>query len=178
MLPELMLVLLLVHPAVSGQESPGRSGGSQTVTVTLRLSRDGIHGDSSARAALLLGVGKGWHINVVSPAVENLVPTSVSFAAPPGLEVRGVTFPSGVSRKFAFAEAPLEVYEGTVKVLFSISVAAGMKTGTYEIPADVSYQACNNDVCLPPETVHLVIPVQVLPADVPAKPVNTAVFGG
>jgi hypothetical protein len=46
------------------------------------------------------------------------------------------------------------------------------------LPVEVSYQACNNDICLAPATVKFVIPVQVVPPEVTPAPVNPELFGG
>jgi thiol:disulfide interchange protein DsbD len=151
---------------------------NENVSVAVKLSQDGLHGGSYFRAALLVTVGNGWHINSASPSDENLIATAAAFIPPPGLAVAEVRYPRGVAKRFAFSDRPLDVYEGTVVILLRITAATGMKPGAYTLPVDISYQACNNDVCLAPATAHVVIPVQVLALDVTPTPVNPELFGG
>jgi DsbC/DsbD-like thiol-disulfide interchange protein len=172
-----VLVFLSLTPFSRRQEEEHQQG-KENVSITAKLSQEGVRGGSYFRAALLVTVGKGWHINSASPSDENLIATSVVFSPPPGLGVTGVEYPRGVARRFAFSDRPLDVYEGTVVIMLKISAASEMKPGAYALPVDISYQACNNDVCLAPATTKIVIPVQVLAPDVTPTPVNRGLFGG
>jgi DsbC/DsbD-like thiol-disulfide interchange protein len=172
-----ILVFLSLSPLTGGE------GGAMLyregyVSVTAKLSQDGVHAGSYFRAALLLTVRKGWHINSASPSDENLIATSAAFYPPPGLAVTGVRYPRGDVKRFAFSESPLDVYEGSVVIILRITAATEMKPGNCMLTVDFSYQACNNDVCLAPATVKVLIPVQVLPPDVTPTPVNPGLFGG
>jgi DsbC/DsbD-like thiol-disulfide interchange protein len=156
---------------------PPFAGREENVSVAARLSHDGVRAGSYFHAALLVTVRKGWHINSASPSDENLMPTSVSFFPPPGLSVTGIRYPRGEPKRFAFSDSSLDVYEGTVAIVLRIAAAAGMKPGAYTLPVDVSCQACNNDVCLAPERVTVVIPVRVLSQDASPTPLNPELFG-
>jgi DsbC/DsbD-like thiol-disulfide interchange protein len=162
----------------TGREEGGVLGREEYVSATAKLSHDGVHAGSYFRAALLVTVRKGWHINSASPSDENLIATSAAFFPPPGLGVTGVRYPRGESKRFAFSDTPLDVYEGSAVILLRITAATEMKPGAYTLPVDISYQACNNDVCLAPATFRVVIPVQVLSPDVTPTPVNQGLFGG
>jgi hypothetical protein len=65
-----------------------------------------------------------------------------------------------------------------VVILLKITAATEIEPGAYMLPVEVSYQACNNDICLAPATVKFVIPVQVVPPEVTPAPVNPELFGG
>ncbi len=172
-----LLVFLSLSP-FTGREGGGVVEQEEYVSATAKLSHDGVHGGSYFRAALVVTVRRGWHINSVSPSDENLIATSASFFTPPGLDVSGVRYPRGESKRFAFSNTPLDVYEGSVVIILRITAATEMKPGAYTLPVDISYQACNNNVCLAPATVKVVIPVQVLPPDVTPTPLNAGLFGG
>jgi DsbC/DsbD-like thiol-disulfide interchange protein len=172
-----ILVFLSLSP-FAGREEGATLQREEYVSVTAKLSHDGVHGGSSFRAALLVTIRRGWHINSASPSDENLIATSASFSPPPGLSVTMVRYPRGEVKTFAFSDTPLDVYEGSVVIILRIAAAAGMKPGVCLLPVDLSYQACNNDVCLAPSTVKVDIPVQVLPPEVAPAPVNQGIFGG
>lgn len=178
MITTIAVLLFLFLSPFTGQEVGGTLQHADYVSVTAKLSQDGVHGGSDFQAALLLAIGKGWHINSASPSDENLIATTASFFPPSGLVVTGVRYPRGESKKFAFSDSSLDVYEGTVVIRLRIAAAAELKPGAYALPVDISYQACNNDVCLAPATVKVLIPVLVLPPDVVSTPVNPWLFGG
>jgi len=149
--------MLMVHPA----HAQGRE--REPVTVSVEPPAGGVRAGSSARATLVIGVAKGWHINSATPADSELVPTTLAATPPPGITVAGVRFPPAERKTLAFSSEPLEVYEGTVSVVLEIAAAEGTPPGDYVVPVEVSYQACNNDVCLPPAAVRAVVPVRVIP---------------
>jgi thioredoxin:protein disulfide reductase len=171
-----MLTCVIVF-LFSCSSPPAFPHGEENVSASAKLSQDGLHPGEEFRCALVVSVKKGWHINSASPSDENLIATSATFLPPPGLAVADLTYPRGTARKFAFSDAPLDVYEGTFVILLRISAAGEMKPGSYPLPVDISYQACNNDICLPPASVHLVIDVRVLERDIPAVPANREIFG-
>jgi DsbC/DsbD-like thiol-disulfide interchange protein len=172
-----LLVSLCLSP-FTGREEGGVVQRVEYVSVTAKLSHNGVHRGSSLRAALLVNIRKGWHINSASPSDEDLIATSAAFFPPPGLGVTAVRYPPGEPKLFAFADAPLNVYERSVVILLKITAATEIEPGAYMLPVEVSYQACNNDICLAPATVKFVIPVQVVPPEVTPAPVNPELFGG
>jgi DsbC/DsbD-like thiol-disulfide interchange protein len=177
MLTRIAVLLLLSLSPFAGREGDFGFERKENVSVTAKLSQDGVHAGSYFRAALLVTVGKGWHINSASPSDENLIATSAVFFPPPGLGVTGVEYPRGVAKRFAFSDSLLDVYEGTVVIMLKITAATEMHPGACALPVEISYQACNNNVCLPPATAKIIIPVQVLAPDVTPTPVNRGLFG-
>jgi DsbC/DsbD-like thiol-disulfide interchange protein len=171
-----ILAFLSLSP-FTGWDGEGRPQGDEKVSVTAKLSQDGVHGGSYFRAALLVTVRRGWHINSASPSDENLIATSAAFTPPPGLGITELQYPRGAAKKFAFSEGLLDVYEGTIVIMVRIAAAVNLKPGAYTLPVDISYQACNNDVCLAPGTAQVVIPVQILAPEVTPTPENPELFG-
>jgi DsbC/DsbD-like thiol-disulfide interchange protein len=157
--------------------APAAGGGEEHVSVEAKLSQDGVLGGTSFEAALVVTVGRGWHVNSTSPSDENLIATLAAFSPPPGLDVARVHYPRGTPKRFSFSDEPLDVYEGTVVIRLSIAAAPGMKPGEYDVPVDLSYQACNNDICLAPATARVVVSVHVLPPDAAPVRINPGLFG-
>ena len=164
-------VILLAPLPGSGQPQ-----GREHVALSAKLSQDGVQRGGVMRGALIVTVGSGWHINSASPADDNLIATAASFSPPSGLAVAQVRYPGGSGKKCTFSDAPLSVYEGTVIIRFSITASAGTAAGDYPLPVDVSYQACNNDICLAPASLRVVIPVRVLSEGAVPVPVNDELF--
>src|SRR5262249_50550022 len=70
-------------------------------------------------------------------------------------------YPQGIEKKLEFSDKPLRLYEGTVYVGAMIDVAKDAKIDTLSIRAVVTYQACDNQKCLLPDSQEVFIPVPV-----------------
>jgi len=96
-----------------------------------------------------LTVQEGWHINSDKPFQDYLIPTSLSTAQ--GLAIENVTYPQPIERQLGFERSVLSLFENSVTLRASMS-----EPGT---PAQIQarFQACSDEVCLPPETITLPI---------------------
>jgi len=141
-------LLMLGVAAVSAQTVSG-SIGNGTVTR-----------GSTARGSIVLSIPGGLHVNSSRPASEYSIPTTVRLSGT-GVRVSGPTYPRGTNRKFQFSENAINVYEGTVRMPFTVRVPAGFKGETIRVRAVVRYQACTDEVCYPPRTKELTLTARV-----------------
>jgi hypothetical protein len=72
-----------------------------------------------------------------------------------------VVYPKATEKKFPFADKPLAVYEGDAELKTTLKIEKTAKKGERSIPASLRIQACDNQVCYPPGTVELAIPVTI-----------------
>jgi thiol:disulfide interchange protein DsbD len=61
----------------------------------------------------------------------------------------------------SFSDSPLQLFEGTAYIGAVIEVSGDFEPGVTVIKAVLTYQACDNEKCLLPETVKLRIPIPV-----------------
>lgn len=102
-----------------------------------------------ARVVAVVSVAKGYHVNAHRPDEEFLIPTVLTLASP-GMEFDEPTYPTPVAQHFAFAgEKPLLVYDGRFEI-----AAVGRPAPTAPVELRLRYQACDDERCLPPATVH------------------------
>jgi uncharacterized protein YyaL (SSP411 family) len=101
---------------------------------------------SATQLNVHLEVLDGFHINA-HEAGKGLVPTSLAVARGP--DVAGIDYPPGEEQRFAFADAPIRVYDGsiTIAVRFASAPSPG---GTIQL--SLTYQACDDSACLTPVT--------------------------
>lgn len=118
-----------------------------------------VRGDS-AKGAIVLSIPGGLHVNSSRPASEYAIPTTVRLSGA-GVRISGPTFPRGVNRKFQFSENTINVYEGTVRFPFTVTVPTGFKGDTVRLRAVVRYQACTDEVCYPPRNKEITITARV-----------------
>ncbi|AYH42177.1 thioredoxin domain-containing protein [Azoarcus sp. DN11] len=123
-------------------------------------SADHVHARGEVRRtdlgdmiSITLVVDPGYHVNANPATFDYLIPTRVSFKSLPGIPI---TYPDATVIRPQFAPEGLKTYEGTVNI--SARVAKPGALPVKAIDAEVSVQACNDEACLPPATLPLVIP--------------------
>ncbi len=143
--------------------APPRAEGDESVAKPkpsidrLPTGRDFVKGkllpsESNARDWLVrLEIAEGWHVNANPASLDFLIPTQVG-PADASAEV-DVSYPPGADYHPRFSLEPLSVYEGRV----DIRVRTG-GTGKPRDGYDLTFQACDDTSCLPPETVRLTAP--------------------
>ena len=129
---------------------------AQTVTGSVASAARG----GTARGSIVLDIPGGLHVNSSRPDSEYAIPTSVRLTGN-GVTVRGVTYPRGKNKRFAFSQNPINIYEGRVVFPFTVTVPKGFKGNTMRITAAVRYQACTDEVCYPPRTKNITLTARV-----------------
>ncbi len=104
-------------------------------------------------------IDEGFHVNANPATFPYLIPTEVTPEKVEGIEVGTPIYPAAEKKKFQFAEEPLAVYEGKVEIKLPLRTS-GFK-GTRDLPVAVRVQACDQEKCFPPDTLHLKIAVEV-----------------
>lgn len=127
--------------------------------------------------AVVMNIRKGYHVNARKPTLEYLIPTDLKLEPPTGFQAGEVSYPQGKLRTFAFSKSdPLNVYEGSVILRVPVTVAGDAPTGTQTIPLKLRYQACSNEVCLPPVTLNVTATVNVVASPSAAKAAHSEIF--
>ena len=105
----------------------------------------------SVRVELRFRVTPGYHINSSKPRSEFLIPTRLKMSPPAGLTPGTVVYPEGTDLTFAFSpKEKLNVYAGEFIVRAELRAPASAPAGSYKVPAELRYQACNDRACFPP----------------------------
>ena len=105
----------------------------------------------SVRVELRFRVTPGYHINSSKPHSEFLIPTRLKLSLPAGLTPGTVVYPEGTDLTFAFSpKEKLNVYAGEFIVRAELRAPASAPAGSYKVPAELRYQACNDRACFPP----------------------------
>lgn len=112
--------------------------------------------------ALIVEINDGYHINSNRPADKNLIATALKFDRLAGLSVSPVIYPRAKMQKFEFSPKPLSVYEGKAVFKMTARALAQLGTGAQTLKGKLTVQACNNQVCLRPQTVDVAIPLEVV----------------
>jgi thioredoxin:protein disulfide reductase len=165
-------VLLSFPGAVRAQGVPKSS---EVVVPKLVADADRLVSGKPFRLAVVADVKAGWHVNSHTPKEDFLIPTEVKVKPAPGLKFSAVAYPNQLERKFAFSEQKLAVYEGKTVFLVPGTVDALAAPGPRTITAVLSYQPCNDNQCLPPAQLTVMLAIEVTKTG-DAKPANADVF--
>jgi DsbC/DsbD-like thiol-disulfide interchange protein len=120
-----------------------------------------ISAGEAGEAVVRLQISNGYHVNANPPTFSYLIPTQLEFAAAEGIAVEFITYPNALTKKFAFAEKPLAVYEGETAVKARLKADKTTKPGTHNLSAKLRVQACDDKVCYAPGSIDLVVPVNI-----------------
>ncbi|HTP14014.1 MAG TPA: protein-disulfide reductase DsbD domain-containing protein [Bacteroidota bacterium] len=115
----------------------------------------------TVRAEVKLVIANGWHINSHAPSQEYMIATSLVVDSTAAFPASGIRYPEARSVRLSLAESPLTLYEGTVVIQVTCTVAPDAPKGKHVLNGTVTFQACNDKVCLAPSAVPLKIPVTV-----------------
>lgn len=129
----------------------------QVATQPVELSAGG-----SSEAVVRLTIQNGYHVNANPPTFPYLKATTLEIPAAEGVTAADVTYPKAVEKQFAFApDKPLAIYEGEVELKATLKADKAAKPDRRSLPAHLRIQACDDQVCYPPGTLELTIPVNI-----------------
>ena len=142
------------------------------------FSTDKAQRGRTIQAAIVMEIPRDFHVNANKPLGKYAVPTTVRVEAPGGVKVSPVTFPRSTVRSFSFSQEKLAVYENRVVMRFNVTIPVNYEPGVIELRARVKYQSCTSEVCFPPVTRDVTMPVGVVGANESVKRINPQLFGG
>ena len=165
----LVTSLLLTAPA-RGQSD------EHVVKVEVRLSQDAARPGDVVRAAVVLKIRPGYHINDNAPLDEFLFATSLSVDDTPSARVLETYYPAGHRGRFAYSESELVVYEGETVLGVLIKIKDEVAPGRLALKAGLGYQACDSMSCLPPTELPFEISIPVVAAGAETHEQNVEIF--
>lgn len=169
-----LLPVALTASHLFAQSSAASSAGK--VSIETKLSHANVPAGSTFKAAIILTIAEGWHINSSTPSEEYLIGTSLELKPTEGVIITDLQYPKGKVLKFAFSEAPLDVYEGTTAIFLTLKLSEKIPPGEMTLEGTLQVQACNDQVCLPPSRIPVTIPLTVTAAGEPAVEIHQDLF--
>lgn len=132
----------------------------------------------TVRAAIVIDIPSGYHINSNRPLETYLIATTLKVEAPGGVRVGPISYPRAKLRTFKFSKKQLSVYEGKTILRFNVTVPANYSGGPVELKARLRAQACNDEVCFPPKNHDKHMKISVVGPNDRVSRANGWVFGG
>jgi thiol:disulfide interchange protein DsbD len=168
--------LLSVPPPLKKKAPVSSSITAQQVNVGIKLSANKVQAGSSAQVALQLKIEKDWHVNSHTPTFDYLIGTTFELQSQEEIILSDIQYPKGNLVSLSFADQPIDVYEGTITIFASLKISDKLNPGIDTIKGSVTVQACNNQLCLPPSTLNVNIPLQIAGAGETVTQLNKDLF--
>ncbi len=151
--------------------------GKDVVKPEIYASLEPVARGSSFQIAVVMKIRPGFHVNAREKSEDYLIATDLKAALPAGFSSGEVSYPKGKLEKFDFSKIPLNVYQDTVILRMPVTALASAPLGEQHIPLKLRYQACSNELCLPPVTLPLDATLNVAASATAAKPAHSEIFG-
>ena len=131
------------------------------IGISGSMSADSVRKGRSAQAVVVMDIPSGFHVHSNRPLEKFLIATQLQVEAPKGVKVGAVVYPRALLRNLKFSKSKVAVYEGRTPMRFNVTVPASFGSDSVELKARLRYQSCNDEVCFPPQTREITIPVKV-----------------
>jgi cytochrome c biogenesis protein CcdA len=149
-----------------------------TVGTDWILDSDAAHAGGTVHAALQVRIPGKYHVQSNKPLDEFLVATVLTVTPPAGLTVREVVYPEPEMFEVQGFDEPLAVFAQTFVIGVAIEVGEDVAPGVYPISSALVYQACDDRVCLAPETLQLATELEVVPDSVQIRTIESPLLDG
>ena len=170
-------ILLMIFLALCTTVPSEVPSGKDVVKPEIFASLEPVGRGSSFLIAVVMKIRPGFHVNAREKSEDYLIATDLKAVLPVGFSNGDVSYPQGKLEKFAFSKTPLNVYQDTVILRMPVTVLASAPLGEQHIPLKLRYQACSNELCLPPVTLTLDAALHVAASASAAKPAHPEIFG-
>jgi thiol:disulfide interchange protein DsbD len=158
-----LMTVLLVTTFCFAELLSQPAGSSKHVQVESKLAVTQVKRGSSFEAEVVLRIAAGWHINSHTPSQDYMIATALEIEPTEGLIVSDIRYPKATMAKLALSEDSLSVYEGTVSIIVPFTSTEKLPAGRNSAVGKITIQACNDKVCLPPSTISIALPFEVVP---------------
>ena len=132
-------------------------------------------GDSYS-VALRITIASGYHINSDQPNSPDLIPTTLTLSAVDGISLEQVEVPAPEQHMVRGEEQPWLVWDNQVVFTSSLHIDKDVKPGSYELVFNLTYQACDDQMCQMPTSERLKFLLQVVAPGQPSLPINDDAF--
>ncbi len=159
-----VVFLILLYSSINAQLNFFKN--EQVAKLKIYKSAEQAHQDGGIILALQLNINDGWHVNSNKPHDEFLIPIRISVTTDFSKEKNEIIFPEPEDIKLEFSEEPVSVFEGNPVFGSVVKIPGDVELGNKNIIVKVTYQACNDKTCMPPETIIDTISVNVVAGNV------------
>jgi DsbC/DsbD-like thiol-disulfide interchange protein len=169
----LLVICLLVSPGVGSQTPSGKD----VTSLEVYTSHDPVARGMTFQVAVVVKIRNGFHVNAREVTEDYLIPTDLRLEAPAGFKLGTISYPKGTLKTFSFSKnKQLNVYTDEVVIRVPLTALATAPLGPQHLPMKLHYQACSNEICLPPVTKDVDPAINVVASKSEARTANAQFF--
>ncbi len=116
---------------------------------------------STFEAAISVQVRDGYHVNSDAPKEDYLIPLRLRWEGAGPFKVLRVVYPKPEMRNYDFSSKPVSVFSGEFTILTRFQVPPDAPLGPGVLVGTLRYQACSQNLCLPPRTLEVRLPYEI-----------------
>ncbi len=170
----LLLISTSLFPSPVASQAPS---GKEVVSPEAFVSFDPVARGKSFQVAVVMKIRPGFHVNAREVSADYLIPTDLRAEVPAGFKMGEMVYPKGTLHTFAFSkDKQLNVYTGSIIIRFSLSALANAPLGSQHLAMKLHYQACSDEICLPPVTLAVDATINVTDNPISARPAHPDIF--
>jgi uncharacterized protein YyaL (SSP411 family) len=162
--PSLLVALNRLRLGEAGPRDLAAQGAIRIHARALGRQPPDEPGPSGGRLIVEMAMDPGWHVNPHRPLQDYLIPTTLTGVEGRGWRLGEPSYPEPEVLRLGFQREPLAIYQGQLRIEapFEPEGAAARPGESPPIVLNLRLQACNDQLCLPPENLSLELP-SVLP---------------
>jgi thioredoxin:protein disulfide reductase len=120
-----------------------------------------VRAGETVKAAIVLQIADGWHINANPATPEFMIPTEVELPPGAGVTPGAPVYPLPQRIKLGFEESELSVWDGRVTIELPLAIARDAMNGRRAVVGKIKFQACNDQLCLAPAAINFALDVTI-----------------
>lgn len=170
----LLVVTALLLPIITNSQTPS---GKDVVAPEAFVSFDPVARGKSFQVAVVMKIRPGFHVNAREVSADYLIPTDLRAEVPAGFKTGEIIYPKGTLQTFTFSkDKQLNVYTDLVVIRVPMTALSNAPVGEQRVPLKLHYQACSNEICLPPVTLSLEASINITDKADAARPAHSDIF--
>ena len=171
-----LLAALVVAVLITGSSAGADNAWLRTSAY---LDRDVLARGTTFRAAVVLDLDKGYHVNANPPSLSFQIPTVLAPEPTTAVRWGEVRYPAGEPFTASWSEGkPIRVYTGRNVVQVEGTAAPDAPLGPTVLRLKLSYQGCDENTCFQRGERTVELPARIVEAGAASFPANPEVFGG
>jgi DsbC/DsbD-like thiol-disulfide interchange protein len=134
----------------------------QPVTWSATPPKAAIAPGSTVQVALVASIDDGWHLYSTTQPAGGPIPTKITVGQSPMFGENGsVSFPKPTVTADPNFGINVETYDRSVTFTVPVRIAPNAKPGVDTVAIQARFQACNAQLCLPPRTQTISVPLTI-----------------
>ncbi|MGA2441016.1 MAG: cytochrome c biogenesis protein CcdA [Tepidisphaeraceae bacterium] len=169
--------MVVVAFVLFGAASGSLGNDDQSTTSFATLATSALRVNQTAVLAVVTDIGSGLHTQSHEPLTDGFIPFAVTLDPSPSIEFLQPVYPKGI-RQNSPDLGDQSVYTDRVIVYVPMRIKADAPIGKTTLSGKITWQACNDKVCFPPETNSFSVATEIVSPGVAVAPIHPKLFQG